>query len=109
MSYLDDPRVFFAAERTLLAWQRSSIAMMGLGLLNGVRGHGGSQVSMLVSWLLLLAAAFTALLSSWQFRRFLGQLSGEELPRGHMTWPGPVMNLLIAASAIVMALVHLPL
>jgi putative membrane protein len=24
-----DPRVLFAAERTLLAWQRSSVALMG--------------------------------------------------------------------------------
>lgn len=28
---IDDPRVFFASERTLLAWIRTSIAMMGLG------------------------------------------------------------------------------
>lgn len=109
MSYLDDPRVFFAAERTLLAWQRSSIAMIGLGLLNTVRGHGGSGLSMLVSWSLLLGAAFTALLSSWQYRHFLKQLSGEELPRGHLTWPGPVANMLIAASAIVIAFVQLTL
>ena len=26
-----DPRVLLAAERTLLAWQRSAIALMGLG------------------------------------------------------------------------------
>lgn len=29
MSYTADPRVLFAAERTLLAWQRSAIALMG--------------------------------------------------------------------------------
>lgn len=32
MSYLDDPRFLFAAGRTLLAWQRRAIALMGFGL-----------------------------------------------------------------------------
>jgi putative membrane protein len=27
----NDPRVFFAAERTLLAWIRTALALMGLG------------------------------------------------------------------------------
>jgi putative membrane protein len=31
MSDLDDPRVQFAVERTLLAWQRTSIALRGFG------------------------------------------------------------------------------
>ncbi len=29
----DDPRIFFAAERTLLAWMRTGIAIIGLGFL----------------------------------------------------------------------------
>jgi putative membrane protein len=31
MSEADDPRVFFAAERTLLAWVRTGLTVMGLG------------------------------------------------------------------------------
>jgi putative membrane protein len=33
MIAMDDPRVFLAAERTLLAWIRTGVAMMGLGFL----------------------------------------------------------------------------
>ncbi|MPZ77370.1 MAG: DUF202 domain-containing protein [Deltaproteobacteria bacterium] len=31
MSDLNDPRVFFAADRTLLAWTRTGITLMGFG------------------------------------------------------------------------------
>ena len=31
MPYLDDPRVLFAAERTVLAWVRTAVAPMRFG------------------------------------------------------------------------------
>jgi putative membrane protein len=114
MSYLDDPRVFFAAERTLLAWQRTAIAIIGLGLIverfglfleNGARGPSDrSHMSLAVAVLFLLAGAFMAAISTWQYKRFLRDLSAPEVPRGHLTWPGPALNTLLAASSLGMAL-----
>jgi putative membrane protein len=115
MSYLDDPRVFFAAERTLLAWQRTSIAVIGMGfvierfglflrLVNGGTlppAHG--RVSLVLALTFLFAGAVVAVISAWQYRRFLRVLGEGEVPRGHLTWPGPALNGLLAATAGSMA------
>jgi len=83
MSYTADPRVLFAAERTLLAWQRSAIALMGFGFVVERFGlflqmltHQPEAVaqsqrgfSLGLGVLLLFLGAAVALISARQFRR----------------------------------------
>jgi putative membrane protein len=94
MTYPDDPRVFFAAERTVLAWVRTGIATMGLGFVVARFGiflkylmaqqpalapaHGDWSAALGVG--LALAGSGMCLVAGLQFRRFARRLTGPELP-----------------------------
>lgn len=115
MSYFDDPRVLFAAERTLLAWQRTAMAIIGLGIVIErvglfMRFASGPKIplhqarmSYIVALLCLLLGAAAALVSSWQYRRLLRALHASAIPRGYLTWPGIAMNTVLAAGAVAAA------
>jgi putative membrane protein len=113
MSYLDDPRVFFAAERTLLAWQRTGIALVGLGFVVERFGlflrfvAAGRELpaaqqtaSVVLAVVLLTIGTAISSLSALQFTRFVAALSPAEIPRGHPIWFGPAVNYALAATAL---------
>ncbi|VAX12251.1 protein of unknown function DUF202 [hydrothermal vent metagenome] len=113
MSYLDDPRVLFAAERTLLAWNRTAVALIALGfvierfgmfikVLHAADVAGQRQMSFVIGLVLIAFASVMSMLSVIQFRRLVKRLSGDEIPEGYMLWCGTITNIVIAVLGVML-------
>jgi putative membrane protein len=114
MSNLNDPRVLFAAERTLFAWNRTSISLMAFGfvverfgLFLEIVGRNDIKVfqrniSFFVGESLVLLGAFMALYSVWQHRRVLKTIRPVEVPEGYNLHMGTIINGVIGCLGVVL-------
>lgn len=112
MSDLHDPRVLFAAERTLLAWTRTCLTLIGFGFLierfrlfeRFVVHQPGTLMSETLSYWTGLAfivlGAFFALTSVVQFRRALRDLKPAEIPRGYWVNQATALNIALAIASV---------
>lgn len=110
----EDPRVRFAAERTLLAWIRTGLAMMGLGFVvarfgiflrelastHNKAGPPTTGISLWTGTVLLLVGVAVTLLAAVQHYQFVSQWE-RGIPYRPSRWS---LGMLLAALLVVIGL-----
>ena len=116
MDEREDPRVFFAAERTLLAWIRTGLAVVGIGFIVARFGlflrivaHGGAGAeprpsSTLLGVLFVLLGSAGIGLGVFQFVRFSRDLPPHERPARYWLGGSVWFGSLVAATGLALAL-----
>jgi putative membrane protein len=104
MSALDDPRVLFAAERTLMAWSRTAAGLMAFGFvidrtaLLAPRAAAHPAFALWIGLAFVLLGVLLSVLSIMQYRRSVATLRPVEVP------PGYWVNLSVYAAALIAVL-----
>lgn len=112
-----DPRVYFAAERTYLAWIRTGLALMGVGFavsrfglflreLTNVQPHGKLVTTTHSLWsgvALVLLGVVVNVVATIDHFRIVGQLSAGTWKPGHVSRTAVGLGLVLALIGVVMA------
>lgn len=114
-----DPRVFFAAERTLLAWIRTGLTVIGLGFVVARFGlflsllsasprvpEGGIHapaISNAIGVALAALGACAILGALRNHQEYLKSIPPEDLPRRPLPWLATILAASISAAGIVLA------
>lgn len=114
MSDLNDPRVFFAAERTLLAWTRTALALMAFGFAierfalfvammhnpQTAAAHVEHGPSFWIGVALIALGSLAVVLAVVQYRRVLATLKPVEIPDGYMAGLAAWSSLAVGAIGV---------
>jgi len=113
-----DPRVFFAAERTLLAWLRTGLTVMAFGFViarfglflqllslqsAAAQSRPSSTLSTVIGIAFVLAGAIASLVATVQHRRFAAGLPLADLPRSYSGNFGVAFGFFIGATGLLLA------
>jgi putative membrane protein len=109
-----DPRVLFAAERTLFSWNRTGISLMAFGFvverfglymqILGVQGVLGAQrhLSFIGGMGFILLGAFVEIYSVLQHRHFLASLHEMDIPVGYNTRAAMAINAAVGFMGVML-------
>ena len=109
-----DPRIYFAAERTFLAWLRTGITVMAFGFVvarfglflrlmraQGGEVHQGTGLSPYLGALLVVLGVIATGAGTRRYSKFCSRLGRAELPSPH----AEVLPILLGWSLVVLGLI----